>query len=60
MVLKNENLSEPFYLKKMSEICNKSEIRLYRDDSLSIFKKKSDTRLGKIKKAWKYYLKNTT
>ena len=37
MVLRNENLAEPFYLKKMSDICNETEIRLCRDDSLSIF-----------------------
>ena len=39
-----------FLLGKISEICNKSEIGLYGDDGLSVFRKKSDTQLEKIKK----------
>ena len=39
-----------FLLGKFSEICNKSNIRLYRDDGLSIFRNKSDTKLEKMKK----------
>ena len=33
-----------FLLEKISEICNKSDIGLYRDDGLSIFRNKSGTR----------------
>ena len=39
-----------FLLEKISEICNKSNIGLYRDDGLSIFRNKSGTQLEKIKK----------
>ena len=38
-----------FLLEKNSEICNKSNIGLYRDDSLSIFRNKSGTQLEKMK-----------
>ena len=36
-----------FLLEKISEICNKSNIGLYRDDGLSIFRNKSGTQLEK-------------
>ena len=36
-------------LKIASESCNKSEIGLYRDDGLSIFRNKNGTQLEKIK-----------
>ena len=39
-----------FLLDKINEICNKSNIGLYRDDGLSIFRKKSGTQLEKMKK----------
>ena len=39
-----------FLLEKISEICNKSNIGLYRDDGLSIFRNKSDAQLEKMKK----------
>ena len=39
-----------FLLEKISEICNKSNIGLYKDDGLSIFRNKSGTQLEKIKK----------
>ena len=39
-----------FLLEKISEICNKSNIGLYRDDGLSIFRNKSGTQLEKMKK----------
>ena len=39
-----------FLLEKISKTCNKSNIGLYRDDGLSIFRNKSRTRLEKIKK----------
>ena len=39
-----------FLLEKISEICNKSNIGLYRDDILSIFRSKSGTQLEKMKK----------
>ena len=39
-----------FLLEKTIEICNKSNIGLYRDDGLSIFRNKNDTQLEKIKK----------
>ena len=39
-----------FLLEKIIEICNKSNIGLYRDDGLSIFRNKNDTQLEKIKK----------
>ena len=37
-------------LEKISEICYKSNIGLYRDDGLSIFRNKSGTQLPKLKK----------
>ena len=39
-----------FLLEKISEICNKSNIGLYRNDGLSIFRNKSGTQLEKMKK----------
>ena len=39
-----------FLLEKVSEICNKSNIGLYRDHGLSIFRNKSGTQLEKMKK----------
>ena len=39
-----------FLLEKISDICNKSNIGLYRDDGLSTFRNKSGTQLKKIKK----------
>ena len=39
-----------FLLEKISEICNKSNRELYRDDGLSIFRNKSGPQLGKMKK----------
>ena len=39
-----------FLLEKISEICNKGNIGLYRDDGLSIFRNKSGTQLEKMKK----------
>ena len=39
-----------FLLEKISEICNKSSIGLYRDNGLSVFRSKSGTQLEKIKK----------
>ena len=39
-----------FLLEKLSEICNKSNIGLHRDDGLSIFRNKSGSQLEKIKK----------
>ena len=39
-----------FLLEKISKICNKSNIGLYRDDGLSIFRNKSGTQLEKMKK----------
>ena len=39
-----------FLLEKASEIGNKSNIGLYRDDCLSIFRNKSGTQLEKTKK----------
>ena len=50
MVLKYANLLVPFCQKKITEICNKSNIRLYMDDGLSIFRNKSGPQLEKIKK----------
>ena len=41
--------SNRFIDKKISEICNKSEIGLYREDGLLIFRDKSGTQLEKIK-----------
>ena len=38
-----------FLLEKIIEICNKSNIGLYRHDGLSIFRNKSGTQLEKIK-----------
>ena len=49
-----------FLLEKISEICNKSNIGLYRDDGLSIFRNKSGTQLEKMKRNYKDYLKNMT
>ena len=43
-------------LEKISEICNKCDIGLYRDDGLAVFRNKSGTHLEKIKKE----LRNTT
>ena len=40
----------PFLLEKISEICNKSIIGLYRNDGLSIFRNRSVTQLEKMKK----------
>ena len=39
-----------FLLEKISEICNKGNIGLYRDDGLPIFRNKSGTQLEKMKK----------
>ena len=39
-----------FLLEKISEICIKSNIGLYRDDGFSIFRNESGTQLEKIKK----------
>ena len=39
-----------FLLEKISEICDKSNIGLYRDDGLSTFRNKSGTQLQKMKK----------
>ena len=39
-----------FLLEKISEICNKSNRELYRDDGLSIFRNKSGPQLEKMKK----------
>ena len=39
-----------FLLEKISEICNKCDIGLYRDDGLAVFRNKSGTHLEKIKK----------
>ena len=39
-----------FLIEKIGEICNKSNIGLYRDDGLSIFRNKSGTQLKKMKK----------
>ena len=39
-----------FLLEKISEICNKSNIGLYRGDGLSIFRNRSGTQLEKMKK----------
>ena len=39
-----------FLLEKISEICIKSNIELYRDDGLSIFRNRSGTQLEKMKK----------
>ena len=49
-VLKYVNLLGLFLLEKISEICNKCNIGLYRDDSLAVFRNKSGTHLEKIKK----------
>ena len=35
---------------KLSEVCNKSKMRLCRDDGLSIFRNESGTQLEKVKK----------
>ena len=53
-----------FVLEKISEICNKSNIGLYRNDGLSIFRNKSGTQLEKMKKKFQrlfkeYYLEIT-
>ena len=39
-----------FLLEKISQIYNKSNIGLYRDDCLSSFRNKSDTQFEKVKK----------
>ena len=39
-----------FLLEKLGEICNKSNIGLYRNECLSIFRNKSGTQLEKMKK----------
>ena len=39
-----------FLLEKLGEICNKSNIGLYRNEGLSIFRNKSGTQLEKMKK----------
>ena len=39
-----------FLLEKISEICDKCDIGLYRDDGLAVFRNKSGTHLEKIKK----------
>ena len=39
-----------FLLEKISEICNKCDIGLYRDDGLAVFRNKSGIHLEKIKK----------
>ena len=39
-----------FLLEKLTEICNKSNIGLHRDEGLSIFRNKSGSQLEKIKK----------
>ena len=46
-----------FLLEKISEICNKSNIGLYRDDGLSIFRNKSGTQLEKMKKKLQRFFK---
>ena len=46
-----------FLLEKTSEISNKSNIGLYRDDDLSIFRNKSGAQLEKIKKKLKKLFK---
>ena len=46
-----------FLLEKISEICNKSNIGLYRDDDLSIFRNKSGTQLEKMKKKLQRFFK---
>ena len=38
-----------FLLEKISEICNKCDIGLYRDDGLAVFRNKSGTHLEKKK-----------
>ena len=38
-----------FLLEKICEICNESDIGLYSDDSLAIFRNKSGTKLEKAK-----------
>ena len=48
-VLKYVNLLY-FFIRKISEICNKGDSGLYRDDGLAVFRKKSGTHLEKIKK----------
>ena len=40
-----ENVGTFFLFEKISEICNKSNIGLYRDDGLSVFRNKSGTQL---------------
>ena len=49
-----------FLLEEISEICNKSNVGLYREDILSIFRNKGGTRFEKKKKTYQDYLKNTT
>ena len=50
-------LGGTFLLEKMSEICNKSNIGLYRNDGLSIFRNKSGTQLEKMKKKFQRLFK---
>ena len=42
-------LVRTFLLEKISEICNKCDIGLYRDDGLAVFRNKSGTQLEKTK-----------
>ena len=46
-----------FLIEKLSEICNKRNIGLYRDDGLPIFKNKSGSQLEKIKKKLQRFFK---
>ena len=46
-----------FLIEKLSEICNKSNIGLYRNDGLPIFKNKSGSQLEKIKKKLQRFFK---
>ena len=46
-----------FFLEKISEICNKGDIGLYRDNGLAVFSNKSSTNLKKIKKNLKRLFK---
>ena len=48
-----------FLLKKIIGTCDKSEIRLYKYSSLSIFRSETDGELEKIKKSCEDCLKNT-
>ena len=46
-----------FLLETISEICNKGDTGLYRDDGLVVFRNKSGTHLEKIKKKLQRLLK---